>query len=70
MTKFATLYDMLDDEKYQVHIDSNHELARRHLIETGLHDNLEYTFIREWNGAPGKLSTDTPLVRWYYMNKV
>jgi len=70
MTKFANLYDCLGENSYQAHIDSNHELARRHLIETGLQDNLEYTFTREWNGAPGKLSTDTPLVRWYYMNRV
>ena len=70
MSKFSNLYDYLSDEKYQVHIDSNHELARRHLIETGLDNSLEYTFTREWNGAPGKLSTETPLVRWYYMNRV
>jgi len=49
---------------------SNHQLARKHLLQTGLHDKLEYKFLREWTGAAGKLSSDTPLVRWHYMNKV
>jgi len=59
-----------NEPQYLEHIISNHMLARRHLIETGLQNNLEYAFTREWNGSPGKLSTETPLVRWYYMNRV
>lgn len=55
---------------YIDHVISNHQLARKHLLETGLHDKLEYKFLREWTGADGKLSCDTPLVRWHYMNKV
>ena len=70
MTKFSNLFDKLKTEKYLVHKDSNHELVRKHLFESGLHDKLEYKFLREWTGAAGKLSSDTPLVRWYYMNKV
>ena len=70
MMQFSTLYDHLKDDDYKIHLDSNHELARKHILKTGLSDNLEYKFTREWNGAPGKLSTDTPLVRWHYLNKV
>lgn len=70
MMQFSTLYDNLTLPKYKSHINSNHELARKHLIQTGLQDNLRYMFVREWNGASGKLSTDTPLVRWHYMNRV
>jgi hypothetical protein len=68
MLKFATLFDNLP--QYKHHMISNHQLARKHLFETGLHDKLEYKFLREWTGAAGKLSSDTPLVRWHYMNKV
>ena len=70
MLQFANLYDHLGEQDYQPHIDSNHELARKHLIKTGLHDCLEYKFKREWTGAHGKLSSDTPLVRWHYLNRV
>jgi len=66
MMKFSTLFDNLEKEKYLPHIDSNHELARRHLIETGLNEKLEYIFKRNWTGTPGKILTDTPLVRWFY----
>ena len=59
ITKFATLYDKLGAEKYEPHIDSNHELARRHLIETGLHDNLEYM-----------LGYDVEVDVWYMHNKL
>ena len=55
---------------YSEHYFSNHRLARIHLQETGIHDDLEYLFKREWTGAAGKLSSDTPLVRWHYMKKV
>ena len=68
MTVFSTLFDLLP--QYKQHMISNHQLARKHLLETGLHDKLEYKFLREWTGADGKLSCDTPLVRWHYMNKV
>lgn len=68
MKTFATLFDTLPE--YKQHMISNHQLARKHLLETGLHDKLEYKFLREWTGSAGKLSSDTPLVRWYYMNKV
>jgi len=68
MTVFATLFDSLPE--YKQHMISNHQLARKHLLQTGLHDKLEYKFLREWTGAAGKLSSDTPLVRWHYMNKV
>ncbi len=70
MMKFSTLYDKLGTGNYIEHKDSNHELARRHLIEIGVHDNVEYIFKRDWTGAQGKLESDTPLVRWYYMKKV
>jgi hypothetical protein len=66
MMKFSTLFDNLEKEKYLPHIDSNHELSRRHLIETGLSEKLEYMFKREWTGSPGKVTSDTPLVRWFY----
>ena len=66
MMKFSTLFDNLEKENYTPHIDSNHELARRHLIETGLSEKLEYIFKRNWTGSPGKVLTDTPLVRWFY----
>ena len=66
MMKFSTLFDNLEKEKYLPHIDSNHELARRHLIETGLNEKVEYIFKRNWTGSPGKVLTDTPLVRWFY----
>ena len=58
------------DSNYRDHVISNHQLVRKHLFESGLHDKLEYKFLREWTGAAGKLSCDTPLVRWYYMNRV
>lgn len=70
MTKFATLYDQLASDAYKPNLDSNHELARRHLIETGLDSILEYKFRRDWTGATGKSSSDTPLVRWHYYQKV
>ena len=68
MKTFATLFETLPE--YKQHMISNHQLARKHLLETGLHDRLEYKYRREWTGAAGKLSSDTPLVRWHYMNKV
>jgi len=70
MEKFYTLYDHLSDEEYQVHIDSNHALARKHIMSSGLDKILEYKFARPWNGVQGKRTTDTPLVRWHYFNKV
>jgi hypothetical protein len=70
MTRFADLYDCLDKDVYRVHGNSNHELARRHLIETRLQEKVEYEFTRDWTGAQGKLSSDTPLVRWHYMKRV
>jgi len=70
MMKFSTLFDTLKSGNYIQHKDSNHELARKHLIETGVHDNIEYIFKRDWTGAQGKLESDTPLVRWHYMKKV
>ena len=53
-------------------LDSQQGISRyiKHLLETGLHDKLEYKFLREWTGSAGKLSSDTPLVRWHYMGKV
>ncbi len=66
MIKFSNLFDSLEEEKYKLHINSNHALARQHLIETGLNDKLEYVFKREWTGTPGKITSDTPLVRWFY----
>ena len=68
MFKFATLFDHLGDDSYKGHLDSNHELARQHLIEEGINDKVEYRFRREWNGAIGKIMTDTPLVRWHYFD--
>tara|TARA_R110002167_G_scaffold321233_1_gene527106 strand:+ start:6776 stop:7465 length:690 start_codon:yes stop_codon:yes gene_type:complete len=70
MKKFCNLYDVLKKDDYQKHIDSNHELARKHLLSIGLNDEVEYIFRRGWSGAQDKLNTDTPLVRWYYKNKV
>jgi len=70
MLKFCDIYNVLNDKDYQVHIDSNHELARKHLDLIGLNDKLEYVFKREWTGAAGKLNSDTPLVRWHYKKKV
>ena len=70
MFEFSDLFHSLDKEEFQKHINSNHELARKHLIDCGLNDSVEYIFKREWNGSPGKLSTETPLVRWHYMKKV
>lgn len=70
MITFSNLFDILGTDKYILHKDSNHELVRRYLLETGLHQNLQYIFKREWTGAHGKLSSDTPLVRWHYMGKV
>ena len=66
MMKFSSLFDNLEKQEYKLHIDSNHELARKHLIETGLNEKLEYIFKREWTGTPGKVTSDTPLVRWFY----
>lgn len=68
--KFASLYDHLEDPRYQKYLDSNHELARKHIEETGLSSILQYRFNREWNGASGKLNSDTPLIRWHYLKKV
>jgi len=68
MFKFATLFDHLGHDSYKAHLDSNHELARKHLIEEGINDKVEYRFKREWNGAIGKIMTDTPLVRWHYFH--
>jgi len=70
MFKFSRLFDLLDHEQFQKHIDSNHELARKQLIESDLNSKVEYVFKREWNGAQGKLSSDTPLVRWHYLKRV
>lgn len=70
MTKFANLYDNLDEDAYKIHNDSSHELVSRHLIETALQKDVEYEFTRNWNGAQGKISSDTPLVRWHYMNRL
>jgi hypothetical protein len=66
MMKFSSLFDNLEKEEYKLYIDSNHELARQHLIKTGLNEKLEYMFKREWTGSPGKVTSDTPLVRWFY----
>ena len=66
MMKFSSLFDNLEKQEYKPHLDSNHELARRHLIETGLNEKLEYMFKREWTGTPGKVTSDTPLIRWFY----
>ena len=72
MSKFSNLWDNLDHPEYQKCITGggNHELARKHLLETGLDSDIEYYLKREWTGAPGKLSTETPLVRWHYFKKV
>tara|TARA_A100001515_G_scaffold145051_2_gene151591 strand:- start:1597 stop:2295 length:699 start_codon:yes stop_codon:yes gene_type:complete len=70
MIKFTNLYNLLDKEEYRSHIDSNHELSRKHLDNIGMSDILEYKFVREWTGASGKLNSDTPLVRWHYLKKV
>ena len=70
MFTFCNLFDALGTENYILHKDSNHELVRRHLLETNLHKDLQYIFKREWTGAKGKVSSDTPLIRWYYMNRV
>ena len=70
MMKFSTLYDKLGTEKYIAHKGSNHELARRHLIETGLEEDVKYVFHRGWNGQESKLNTDTPLIRWHYLRKL
>jgi len=70
MNKFANLFDFLDTNEYQPYIGSSHVLARKHLLETGLENNIEYIFKREWTGPIGKLASDTPLVRWHYLNKV
>jgi len=70
MLKFAEVYDRLNTGNYIPHMDSNHELARRHLLETGLHENLQYVFKKDWNGNIAKTTTDTPLIRWHYLNKL
>ena len=66
MERFGALYDHMNQGPYKS-LESNHELERLHLQETGLQDKLEYIFRRDW--APGKASkmtTETPLVRWVY----
>ena len=70
MKDFCNLYDSLNTEPYQKHMDSNHELARKHLSMIGQAENLEYVFKRGWSGSQDKLTTDTPLVRWYYKKKI
>jgi hypothetical protein len=71
MIKLSSLYDCLEKPEYKKHIPfAGHELVRKHLLETDLDKKIEYIFKREWTGASGKLSSDTPLIRWYYMNKV
>ena len=69
MSKFTTLKDYLEEPPYNEHLDSNHELSRIHLHRTGLQDKLEYVFKRDWNGRVGKITTETPLVRWLYYSK-
>lgn len=70
MKEFSNLFDYLSTEHYVKHMDSNHELARKHLMMMGQHNNIEYIFRRGWGGKGDKLTTDTPLVRWYYEKKL
>ena len=66
MYRVCSLSKKLQNDEYLPHIDSNHELFRKHLLLNGLDDKVEYKFKWEWNGAPGKIMSDTPLVRWHY----
>ena len=66
MNKFCDLFDCLEKEEYIPHVDSNHELFRKHMITNGLNDLIEYKFKWDWSGASGKILSDTPLVRWHY----
>jgi hypothetical protein len=68
--KFSTLFDHLTTSEYIPYLGSSHELCRKHLIATGLQDDLEYIFKREWNGPMGKTTTETPLIRWHYLRKI
>ena len=67
MEKFSRLHNHLEDPLYR-DSESNHELARLHLQRTGIEQNLEYIFRRDWSGKAMKMTTETPLVRWTYFS--
>ena len=64
MERFTQLFDHLHERGYQNHLGSNHELARKHLINIGFNDTISYVFKRDW--CPPGETTNTPLVRWKY----